>query len=135
MNETMFGAADKLRELRLKKADIELELKSINSKISETEQQLIELMLNDEIQNFVRAGIQYYLRSQTHVTPRAGCKSNINEWFKVNGFADIVKEAVHPQTLGATVREMMGEDKELPPELGELLHVYVKTNVGIRNGA
>ena len=129
---TVFELADRLLELRDRKAELEELLKGVNAEIERTNQQLAEAMVAEELQSFVRGDKLFYLRTETYVSPAAERKLELIEWLKANGLGDIVQETVHPRTLSATVKEMLEEDDELPPDLAELVTVFEKTTVGLR---
>nr|PZN59300.1 MAG: hypothetical protein DIU58_18110 [Sphaerobacter thermophilus] len=129
---TVFELADRLLELRDRKAELEELLKEVNAEIERTNQQLVEAMVAEELQSFVRGDKLFYLRTETYVSPAAERKPELIEWLKANGLGDIVQETVHPRTLSAAVKEMLEEDDELPPDLAELVNVFEKTTVSLR---
>ena len=128
----LFDISDKLVILRDRKKELEDELKEVNSDITETEEQLVAAMVEEEMQNFTRNGRQFILTSRTYASAKAGMMPAICEWMKENGLGDMVKESVHPQTLQAWVKEKMEEAGALPEELGEMLNVYEKSGISIR---
>lgn len=129
----VFELADKLRELKERKERLETELKDVNAQIEETDRALAAEMVANEIQNFVRGGRMFYLKTETYVSSVAERKSELIEWLKDNGYGSIVQETVHPRTLSATVKELMEENgDELPRDLAELVNVFEKTTVGLR---
>lgn len=131
-SDDIFLMADRLRDLRDTKADLENQLKQVNAQIEEAEQALAQAMLAEEMQNFVRAGQMYYLTTKTYASPVAERKAELFQWLKANGYSDLVQETVNANTLAAFVREQLEEDDELPDGLGELVNVYEKTTVGMR---
>lgn len=132
MSAALFELADRLRTLKDRKAELEDELKQVNAEIERVDQELAQAMVAEEIQNFVRGDKLYYLKTETYVSAVAERKPELIEWLKANGLGDIVQEAVHPRTLSATIREMMEESDELPPDLAELVNIFEKTTVGLR---
>ena len=132
MSATLFELADRLRELRDRKAALEDELKQVNAEIERVDQELAKAMVAEEIQNFVRGDKLYYLKTETYVSAAADRKPELIQWLKDHGLGDIVQETVHPRTLSATIREMLDESDELPPDLAELVNVFEKTTVGLR---
>lgn len=129
---TVFELADRLLDLRERKEQLSEQLKAVNAEIEEVDRQLAELMLAEEIQNFVRSGRMFYLKTETYASAVSDRKAELIEWLKANGLGDIVQETVHPRTLSATVKEMLEEDDELPEELSELVNIFEKTTVGLR---
>jgi len=128
----LFDISDKLVILRDRKKELEDELKEVNSDITETEEQLVAAMVEEEMQNFTRNGRQFILTSRTYASAKSGMMTAICVWMKENGLGDMVKESVHPQTLQAWVKEKMEEAGALPEELGEMLNVYEKSGISIR---
>ncbi len=128
----LFATADTLADLRDQKKKAEDALKEINEMISQTEEQLVAAMVEEEMQNFTRNGRQFVLTSRTYANAKAGMMPEICSWMKDNGLADMVKESVHPQTLQAWVKEQLEEAGALPEELEPLVNVYEKSGISIR---
>ncbi len=129
----MFNLADDLRELQEKKALLQEELKDVNGQIKDTTGLLSEQMINHEIQNFNRNGRLFYLTTQQYISAVASMREQLHETLREKGFGDLVKEAVHPQTLRAFVREQIEEnDDEVPGWLDGLVSVYEEDQVRIR---
>lgn len=128
----LFIIADDLVRYRDRKKEIEEALKEINALITETEEQLVSAMVEEEMQNFTRNGKQFILTNRTYANAKAGMMPAVCEWMKDNGLADMVKESVHPQTLQAWVKEQIEEAGALPEDLSELVNVYEKSGISIR---
>lgn len=128
----LFIIADDLVRYRDRKKEIEEALKEINELIAQTEEQLVNLMIEEEMQNFTRNGKQFILTNRTYANAKAGMMPAICEWMKDNGLADMVKKSVHPQTLQAWVKEQLEEAGALPEELEPLINVYEKSGISIR---
>ena len=128
----LFIVADDLVRYRDQKKEIEEALKEINELIAQTEEQLVNLMIEEETQNFTRNGKQFILTNRTYANAKAGMMPAVCEWMKDNGLADMVKESVHPQTLQAWVKEQIEEAGALPEELEPLVNVYEKSGISIR---
>lgn len=128
----LFIIADDLVRYRDRKKEIEEALKEINALITETEEQLVSAMIEEEMQNFTRNGRQFILTNRTYANAKAGMMPEICSWMKDNGLEDMVKESVHPQTLQAWVKEQIEEAGALPEELSELVNVYEKSGISIR---
>lgn len=128
----LFATADVLAELRDQKKKSEDMLKEINEMIAQTEEQLVEQMVAEEMQNFTRNGRQFILTSRTYANAKAGMMPAVCDWMKDNDLGDMVKEAIHPQTLQAWVKEQIEEAGSLPEELSELVNVYEKSGISIR---
>lgn len=128
----LFATADTLADLRDQKKKAEDALKEINEMISQTEEQLVAQMVEEEMQNFTRNGRQFILTSRTYANAKAGMMPAICDWMKGHELGDMVKESVHPQTLQAWVKEKMEEAGALPEELEPMLNVYEKSGISIR---
>lgn len=129
---TVFELADRLRELRDRKAELEEQLKVLNAEIEETDRKLAEAMVNEELQNFVRGDRLFYLRTETYVSAKADRRQELIAWLKQHGMGDLVQETVHPRTLSAAVKELLEDEDELPGDLAGLVNVYEKVTVGLR---
>jgi septal ring factor EnvC (AmiA/AmiB activator) len=128
----LFATADTLADLRDQKKKAEDALKEINEMISQTEEQLVAAMVEEEMQNFTRNGRQFVLTSRTYANAKAGMMPAICDWMKGHELGDMVKESVHPQTLQAWVKEQIEEVGALPEDLSELVNVYEKSGISIR---
>ena len=128
----LFATADVLAELRDQKKKSEDMLKEINEMIAQTEEQLVEQMVAEEMQNFTRNGRQFILTSRTYANAKAGMMPAVCDWMKDNALGDMVKESIHPQTLQAWVKEQIEEVGALPEDLSELVNVYEKSGISIR---
>lgn len=128
----LFATADTLADLRDQKKKAEDMLKEINEMIAQTEEQLVEQMVAEEMQNFTRNGRQFVLTSRTYANAKAGMMPAICDWMKGHELGDMVKESIHPQTLQAWVKEQIEEVGALPEELEPLLNVYEKSGISIR---
>jgi len=128
----LFIAADTLADLRDQKKKAEDALKEINERIAQTEEQLVAAMVEEEMQNFTRNGKQFILTSRTYASAKSGMMPDICDWMKDNDLGDMVKESIHPQTLQAWVKEQIEEAGALPKDLSELVNVYEKSGISIR---
>ncbi len=128
----IFALADRLKILREHKADVENWLKETNAQIEQVEQELVNAMITEEMQNFVRGGQMFYLTTKVYANAVPERKPELFQWLKANGYGDMVQETVHSQTLAAFIREQLEEAEELPPDLQPLVNVFEKTTVGLR---
>ena len=119
--ENILTLADRYKELRDTKQALNNSLKDVNAEIDTVEKTLIEQMVNEEVQRFDRNGQLFYLSSKMYASPRAGVKEELYGWLKENGYADMVKETVHAQTLNSFVKEQLDEHNITADELKELL--------------
>lgn len=132
MEQEIFALADELAELRDRKKALDEELKNVNTRIAEVEEELANKMLNEEIQSFQRSGRTFYVTTKIFANAVPERKSELFTWLKENGYGDMVTETVNHNTLSAFVREMLSETDQLPEGLEELVNVFEKTTVGVR---
>ena len=132
-DETMLGLADRLKQLRGVKDDLNDQTKANNAEIEKTERELSDLMAQEEVQSFRRAGTLFYLTSHTYASPIAGRKADLYDALRAQGHGDIVVETVHAQTLSSFVRERIAENEDqLPGWLKGVVNTYEKVSVGLR---
>jgi len=127
----MFDLADRLKSLKAEKKALNSRLKEVNQEIEATENGLVASMVDEEMQNFNRAGYLFYLRTDTFVRPIPDRKAELYEWLKDNDHGALVYETVNANSLRAFVREL-NENGELPVELGQLVVVTERPTVGMR---
>ncbi len=131
--ETMFDLADKLKELKDKKKVLQNELKDLEAEIELTDYKLSEIMAENEMQNFTRSKVMFYLKTSTRASAVSGQKEKLYESLKNNGYGDLVYETVNANSLSAFVKEEITENADkLPDWLAGLVNVFEKTNVVIR---
>lgn len=132
-NNVMFELADKLKNLREKKKEVETSLKGVNDMIYEVEAALAEFMTLSETQNFTRAGTMFSLTTSTKASAVAGKKDELYTLLKDAGYGDLVVETVNPSSLSAFVKEQISEnDDTLPQWLDGLVNVFEKTSISMR---
>ncbi|MDR0531133.1 MAG: hypothetical protein LBG83_03595 [Oscillospiraceae bacterium] len=135
-DEKMFELADELKALRDLKADLEAQLKDTNAKIDDTDYRLSEVMAEDEVQNFTRAGVMFCLTTKTRASASAGLKDDLFVALRENGLGDIITETVNANTLSSTVKGLIEENGDaLPTWLDGLVNVFDKTTVSVRKAA
>ena len=128
----IFQLADRLRELKDRKKDLDGEVKVNNSELEKVSEDLSQAMLEEEMANFVRSGQMFYLTTKIFASADKTRKSELFSWLKENDYADMVQETVNANTLAAFVREILDEQDRLPEKLDQLVNVHEKTLVGMR---
>jgi len=132
-DETMLALADRLKALRADKDALAEQTKANNAEIEHTERELSDIMAQEEIQSFKRAGTLFYLTSRTFASPIAGRKADLFDALRAQGHGDIVVETVNPQTLSSFVRERIAENEDsLPAWLEGVVNTHEKVSVGLR---
>lgn len=129
----MFVLADKLKQKRDEKKEIESKLKELNTEIEAVEAQLFQLMLEEEIQSFQRSGYTFYMQVSPYPSVLPEKKEEFYNWLKENGYGSLIQETINHNSLRAWVKEILEENgDELPEELQPILKIFEKQTVGIR---
>lgn len=129
----IFELADKLKELKARKKELEDAAKEISTEIETVDQEMVQMMIDQEMQNFSRAGTLFYLNTKTYASPVAEKKPELFTALKDEGFGDLIKETVDSRSLSAFVNEQIEEnDDKLPDWLDGLVNTFDKTTIGMR---
>lgn len=133
---SMFALADRLREMRDRKTEVEAELKWVNGEIERFNQLLVAEMVDQEVPRFDRDGKTFYIRSEIYPSVDPERRDVLYEVIRENGFGDLIKETINFQTLAAFIKEQMRENNDqLPDWLEGLVNVFEKESVVLRRGA
>jgi len=113
---------------------VEEELKKIKKQIDIQERKLVDMMVEQELQNFKGSnGITYSLKTSVIPNVLAENKPALIRALKENGYESLVKEDVNAQTFKGFIKEKGWEtDDELPEYLQEIVTLYEKTAIGTR---
>ena len=129
----MFELADKLKELKERKAELAEETKANNAEIEQAEFQLSQLMASTETQSFQRAGTLFYLTTKTYASADKEHKDELFTALRNEGFGSLITETVNANSLSAFVKEQMSENDDVLPEwLEGKVNVFDKVTVGLR---
>ena len=129
----MFELADKLKELRERKAELAEETKANNAEIEQAEFQLSQLMASTETQSFQRAGILFYLTTKTYASANKEQKDELFDALRNEGYGSLITETINANSLSAFVKEQMSEnDDVLPQWLDGKVNVFDKVTVSLR---
>jgi len=133
-NNELMVEAEFLSHPKENKAQVEEELKQIKKQIDEQERKLVEMMVDQELQNFKGTnGITYSLKTTVIPNVLAENKPALIEALKENGYEMLVKEEVNAQTFKSFVKEQGWEvNEELPVYLQGIVSLYEKTTIGTR---
>ncbi len=131
MNETtMLTTADKLKELRDQKAELQAQLKSVQEAIDETEAALIQVMTDEECSGFDRNGTRFSLviREFPGAVPEE--KEELYRRMRLHGFDHLF--TINTQTLGATVKELKANnDDTLPDWLEGVIQIFEQPSIRV----
>ena len=132
-SEDMFVLADKLKELRDRKSELEERAKANQAELEQVMLALSEQMAASETQSFSRSGLLFYLNSKTYAAAKAGQKFELFDARKKQGFGSLITETVNANSLSAFVREQIEENEDTLPEwLEDKVNVFEKVSVGVR---
>lgn len=131
--QLMSTSADLLK-LKNEKSELEEDLKRVKQQIEIQQNKLIELMTEEEIQNFKdKNGVTFSLKTTIIPNVLAENKVALVEALKENGYEGLVKEEVNAQTFKSFVKEQGWETtEELPEYLQNIVSLYEKTTIGTR---
>ena len=129
----MFELADKLKDLKERKAELAEETKANNAEIEQAEFQLSQLMASTETQSFQRAGILFYLTTKTYASANKEQKDELFDALRNEGYGSLITETINANSLSAFVKEQMSEnDDVLPQWLDGKVNVFDKVTVSLR---
>lgn len=129
----MFELADRLKELRERKAELADETKANNAEIEQAEYDLSQLMAQTETQSFQRAGMLFYLTTKTYASADKEHKDELFDVLRNEGYGSLITETVNANSLSAFVKEQMSEnDDVLPDWLEGKVNVFDKVTVALR---
>ena len=129
----MFELADRLKELRERKAELADETKANNAEIEQAEYDLSQLMAQTETQSFQRAGTLFYLTTKTYASADKEHKDELFDALRNEGYGSLITETVNANSLSAFVKEQMSEnDDVLPDWLEGKVNVFDKVTVALR---
>ena len=129
----LFSMADRLKELKDNKKNLDAQSKQLGAEIEELELSLSDAMATAEVDKFSRNGNTFYLTSRLFASPNAGMKDDMISALRKNGYGELVTETVNANTLASFCKELMAENGDVPPEwLAGTINTFEKTSVGIR---
>ena len=129
----MFELADKLKDLKERKAELAEETKANNAEIEQAEFQLSQLMASTETQSFQRAGTLFYLTTKTYASANKEQKDELFDALRKEGYGSLITETINANSLSAFVKEQMSEnDDVLPDWLDGKVNVFDKVTVSLR---
>ena len=129
----MFELADRLKELRERKAELADETKANNAEIEQAEYDLSQLMAQTETQSFQRAGTLFYLTTKIYASADKEHKDELFDALRNEGYGSLITETVNANSLSAFVKEQMSEnDDVLPDWLEGKVNVFDKVTVALR---
>lgn len=130
-NSRMLEIADRLKELRDKKADLDFQAKALGEEIALVEQDLIQCMTDEECESFKHNGINFTLVIREYPAAVPEMKATLYEKMKRRGFGHLF--TINSQTLSATLKELKANNDDVMPSwLDGLVKVAEKSTIQIR---
>lgn len=133
--ERIFELAETLTKAKARKDKLK-ELTTENQEvIDKTETELAQLMINEEMQNFKKNGVVYYLTTKMNCNAIAGMQEELFTTLREHGAGDLVKESVNGNSLKSWVKEVMEQNgDELPDYLEGKVNIFERSVCGTRRG-
>ncbi len=129
----MFDLADRLRELKEEKRNLEAKTKETNKEIDAVNIKLLHLMEEQEIDNFTKDGTMFCITQRIRSCSKPDRKHELYNALREQGYGDLIYETVNANSLSSFVKEQIEEnDDRLPSWLDGLINVYEQTSVNVR---
>ena len=131
MQEQMLTLSDALLHARQAKELAEQGLKDCTAIVDDLEGQLISMMLDSELTNFKRNGVQFSLVNKTHISAEAERKDELWAEMKKNGYEHLF--SINANTLSGEVKRLMEDNNgEMPKWLEGLVKQFDKPGIRIK---
>lgn len=110
--------------------------KKNNAEVIDLRDKLAQAMIDAEIDQVGRHGINWKLKPTTRYSKKAGMDEELFDLLRNNGLGDIIRETVNAQTLQGAMSELAKQnDDELPEEFAEVINVYEYMDVSHRRAS
>lgn len=104
-----------------------------NAAVIELRDKLAQAMVDAEIDQVGRHGINWKLKPTTKYSKKAGMDEALFEVLRNHGLGDLIRETVNAQTLQGAMSELAKEnDDELPDEFSEVISKYEYMDISHR---
>ena len=124
---------DQYKTLLDRKEELADETKRNNADVTECRDQLAQAMLDAEVDQVGRHGINWRLKPTTKYSKKAGKDDELFELLREHGLGDLIKETVNAQTLQGAMSELASEnDDELPEDFAEVINIYEYMDISHR---
>lgn len=131
--EEILTLIDRFKEALDKKEELAEQTKQNNADVTECRDRLAQAMLDAELDQVGRHGINWKLKPTTKYSKKSGMDDELFEVLRQNGLGDLIKETVNAQTLQGAMSELAKEnDDELPEDFTEVISVYEYMDVSHR---
>jgi hypothetical protein len=124
----LFELVGELKSLKDDKKDYEDKVKTINKRISELEEQIIpKFMEAQELRKVVFDNLgTIYLTPQVRANVKVANRFTVHQWFKDNGFSDLVKETIFAKSLQSWVKERLENGEDIPEGIDKSLSMVAR---------
>lgn len=107
-----------------------------NAEVIEVRDKLAQAMVDAEIDQVGRHGINWKLKPTTKYSKKAGMDDALFDILRNNGLGDLIRETVNAQTLQGAMSELAKEnDDELPDEFTEVINKFEYMDVSHRKAS
>lgn len=128
-----FELAEFLRELRVRKHDLEEQVKGINAEIDGVQAELIQDLIDNESTGFNYKGYNFSLVVKEYPAAEPERKDELYTVMRERGFEDLF--TINSNTLSATIKDLKeNNDGVLPAWLEGLIKIAEKPSIQIRRG-
>ena len=128
--EVLPQLADKVRQLRDYRDELEDKAKQINKEFKQAERDLIKLMVDADMKNFTKSGVKFTRVTTTRVSAVSDRKAELYAALKANGYGNVIHETVNHNSLSKTVNgELEHNDDILPDWLDGLVKTYDQVQI------
>ncbi len=114
MEQKMFELADKYKQLRLQKDQLQFQTKLINAELDELEKMLIQEMVGEEITSFRRDGSMFTVVTKEYPSAVVERKAELYDTMKEQGFEHLF--TINTNTLSATIKELKANNDDILPQ-------------------
>lgn len=129
----LFELSERLVELKERKEALKIDTKRNNEEIDEIEAKMVELMVNEEVQNFRKDETTFYIKTRLFASIPEEHRDDVINWFKESWeYSGMVKEQINANTLSAWAKERI-EEGDMPEEIEAKLNIFEKSSIGIRS--
>lgn len=124
---------DRFKDLLDTKDRLADETKRNNAEVAQCREQLAQAMIEAELDQVGRHGINWRLKHTTKYSKKAGKDEELFELLRDHGLGALIKETVNAQTLQGAMSELAEQnDDELPEEFAEVISVYEYMDISRR---
>lgn len=107
-----------------------------NAEVIDLRDKLAQAMVDAEIDQVGRHGVNWKLKPTTKYSKKAGMDDALFELLRNHGLGDLIKETVNAQTLQGAMSELAREnDDELPDEFSEVINKYEYMDISHRKAS